>query len=225
MVILSKEDGNFPEAFRAIGEDCPDKIYCLGDISLLQRKGIVAIIGAREADKAGVELARELGIRFSSNVVVSGLARGIDTAAHWGCVDAEEYTIAIVGSGLDVDYPKENASLQQKILETGGLIVSEQPLGTKASSQTLISRLRLQMALADKVIVVECEKESGTMRAVNFAIKYNKQIYAVDNAWSGNRYLLENKLAEILPSESEYVSVEQFRRILTAAIYEIYREK
>lgn len=224
MVILSKDDENFPDAFRAIGEDFPDKIYCLGNISLLQRKGMVAIIGTREADKVGVELSHELGVRFSSNVVVSGLARGIDTAVHWGCVDAEEHTIAIVGSGLDVYYPKENASLQQKILETGGLIVSEQPLGTKASSQTLISRLRLQMALADKVIVVECEKESGTMRAVNFAIKYNKPIYAVDNAWSGNRYLLENKIAKVLPPEPEYMTVDELRKRLKADIIKIYRE-
>lgn len=201
IISISVNDPNFPHRLREIGDDCPDVIDCLGNVSLLGRNDMVAIIGARNADHTGIELAHELGVRFSTNVVVSGLARGIDTAAHWGCVDAEQLTIAVVGTGLDKVHPKENAMLQQRILETGGLIVSELPAGTKASPRTLVARTRLQMALANEVIVVECEKESGTMHAVDYAIKYNKPIYAIKNAWSGNQFLLNNNIAKVLPPE------------------------
>ncbi|MDE7419248.1 MAG: DNA-protecting protein DprA [Muribaculaceae bacterium] len=157
---IQKGDDRFPSSLLAIGEDCPDVIYCIGNNSLLKLSNMVAIIGARAADDDGLGIARYLGIKHSTNVIISGLARRIDTEAHWGCIDAEGKTIAIVGTGLDRVHPKENETLQQKILETGGLIVSEQPLGIKASPRTLIARTRLQMALADTVIVVQCEKES-----------------------------------------------------------------
>lgn len=185
---------------------------------------MVAIIGARAADDDSLRIARHLGIKYSANVIISGLARGIDTEAHWGCIDAEEKTIAIVGTGLDRIHPKDNEILQQKILETGGLIVSEQPLGTKASPRTLIARTRLQMALADKVIVVQCEKESGTMHAVNFALRYNKRIFTVDNAWSGNRYLLDNGLAEVILLEQQHITDEETRKQAIACVRKIYRE-
>ena len=76
------------------------------------------------------------------------------------------------------------------------MILSEQDPRTKASPRTLIARTRIQAALADKVYVIECEKESGTMHAVNFALKYGKPIYALDCDWSGNRYLIDNGLAK-----------------------------
>ena len=100
--------------------------------------------------------------------------------------------------GNSTVYPKENIDLQQRIIETGGLILSEQEPKLRANPTRLIARTRLQVALADKVYVVECEKESGTMHGVNFALKYHKQIYASDCNWSGNRYLLDNGLAKTL---------------------------
>lgn len=221
---IQKGDDRFPSSLLAIGEDCPDVIYCIGNYSLLKRSNMVAIIGARAADDDGLGIARYLGIKHSTNVTISGLARGIDTEAHWGCIDAEGKTIAIVGTGLDRVHPKENGTLQQKILETGGLIVSEQPLGIKASPRTLIARTRLQMALADTVIVVQCEKESGTMHAVNFALRYNKRIFAVDNAWSGNRYLLDNGLANVIPPDQQHMTEEETRKQAIACVRKIYRE-
>lgn len=127
---------------------------------------------------------------------MSGLALGIDTAAHKGCIDSGGKTIAVVGSGLDRIYPKENTELQKDIIQSGGLILSEQPEGIKASPRTLIARTHIQMAIADKVIVVECERESGTMHAVRFAQNFDKPIFALDCDWSGNRYLIDNKIAK-----------------------------
>lgn len=196
----------FPEEFRLHFDyntpesDAPKGIYVSGNIHLLRRVSLfqqrVAIIGSRNPDEKGLEVAYHLGQYHSSEIVVSGLARGIDTAAHKGCLDAGGQTIAVVGSGLDIVHPKENADLQRQIIDSNGLIISEQPEGTKASPKTLIARTRLQMALADKVVVVECEKESGTMHAVDFACKFHNPIFALDCDWSGNRYLIENGVAK-----------------------------
>lgn len=182
--------------------DAPHCLYAIGDPELL-RKDLaagqrVAIIGSRRPDSQGIDAAYRLGQHHASGIVVSGLALGIDTAAHRGCLDAAGKTIAAVGSGLDRVYPKENESLQDDIIRTGGLILSEKPEGVKASPRTLVARTRLQMALADEVLVVECERESGTMHAVRFAQKFGKPIFALDCDWSGNRYLLETGIAQPL---------------------------
>lgn len=180
--------------------DVQADLYTLGDLRLLRRapgfQQRVAIIGSRKADEQGLVVAYRLGKYHSSEIVVSGLARGIDTAAHRGCLDGGGRTVAVVGTGLDRVHPKENAGLQADIIAHGGLIVSEQPSGTKASPRTLIARTRIQMAMADKVIVVECERESGTMHAVEFARRFRRPIFALDCDWSGNRYLIDNNIAK-----------------------------
>lgn len=178
----------------------PSHLYLLGNIHLIRRQPLfkqrVAIIGSRNPDDRGLDIAYRLGQYHSTEIVVSGLARGIDTSAHKGCLDATGLAIAVVGSGLDIVHPKENKELQKRILESNGLVISEQPEGTKANPRTLIARTRLQMALADKVVVVECEKDSGTMHAVEFARKFRKPIFALDCEWSGNRFLIDNGIAK-----------------------------
>lgn len=181
-------------------EDASFELYTLGDLRLLRRAPCfqqrVAIIGSRKPDEHGLDVAYQLGKYHSSEIVVSGLALGIDTAAYRGCLDGGGRTVAVVGTGLDRVHPKENARLQADIIAHGGLIVSEQQPGTKASPRTLIARTRIQMAMADKVIVVQCERESGTMHAVEFARRFRRPIFALDCDWSGNRYLIDNKIAK-----------------------------
>ena len=187
------------KVFNQIEEDCPKQLFALGNTSILNELNNfekVAIIGARNADIEGIGVAYDLGKQLNNTIVISGLAKGIDTAAHVGCLYRRGLTIAIVGSGLNHVHPKENIPLQQRILANNGLILTEQSPKVKASPGTLIARTRLQVALADKVYVIECEKESGTMHAVNFALKYGKPIYALDCDWSGNRYLIDMGLAE-----------------------------
>lgn len=180
--------------------NAPFELYALGDLRLLRRapgfQQRVAIIGSRKPDEHGLDVAYRLGKYHSSEIVVSGLALGIDTAAHRGCLDGGGRTVAVVGTGFDRVHPKENADLQSDIIARGGLIVSEQPPGTKANPRTLIARTRIQMAMADKVIVVECERESGTMHAVEFGRLFRRPIFALDCDWSGNRYLIDNKIAK-----------------------------
>lgn len=181
-------------------KDAPNDLYALGDLRLLRRAPCfqqrVAIIGSRKPDEQGLDVAYRLGKYHSSEIVVSGLTLGIDTASHRGCLDGGGRTVAVVGTGLDRVHPKENSALQADIIAHGGLIVSEQPSGTKANPRTLIARTRIQMAMADKVIVVECERESGTMHAVEFARRFRRPIFALDCDWSGNRYLIDNNIAK-----------------------------
>lgn len=180
--------------------DAPFELYTLGDLRLLRHapgfQQRVAIIGSRKPDEQGLDVAYRLGKYHSSEIVVSGLALGIDTASHRGCLDGGGRTVAVVGTGLDRVHPKENSALQADIIAHGGLIVSEQPPVTKANPRTLIARTRLQMAMADKVIVVECVRESGTMHAVEFARRFQRPIFALDCGWSGNRYLIDNHIAK-----------------------------
>ena len=203
IITIKKDEALFPMAFRAIGEDCPEEIYALGNLELLKQSKYVAIIGARKATKAGNAKAYDLGKAYAKEgtVVVSGLALGCDAAAHRGCLDVGGKTIAVVATGLDRVHPHENEALQQRIISHGGLILSEQPVGTKANPTRLIARNRLQAAMSSEVVVAECPFHSGTMHTVRFAQKYGKKIKAVlfnnrieEN--SGNSYIIDSQIGE-----------------------------
>lgn len=200
---IKKDDELFPEAFRAIGDDCHSQIYVMGNVNLLKETNYVAIIGDRKATRAGNSKAYELGAAYGKQgaVVVSGLALGCDASAHLGCLAAKGKTIAIVATGFDLVHPRENEPLQRQILNNGGLILSEQPLGTKANPSRLVARNRLQAALSSDVIVAECPEHSGTMHTVRFAQKYGKKVKAaifkhVAEENSGNRFIISSGIGE-----------------------------
>ena len=203
IITINKEDEFFPEAFKAIGEDCPERIYAMGNLDLLKREHLVAIIGSRKATRTGNSKAYDLGISYAKKgyVVVSGLALGCDASAHRGCMAADGGTIAIVATGLNLVHPRENIPLQEEILRKGGLILSEQPLGVKANPTRLVARNRLQAALSEEVIVAECPKHSGTMHTVRFAQKYGKKVKAARLPYdkeenSGNKYIIDTGIGE-----------------------------
>lgn len=205
IITINKNDPRFPKAFKAIGSECPEKIYALGNLDLLKSEDMVAIIGSRKASRLGNHAAYTLGARFAKEgkVIVSGLALGCDTAAHRGCLSVDGHTIAIVATGLDLTHPQENVPLQEDILRKGGLIISEQPLGTKANPSCLVARNRLQAALSQTVIVAECPEHSGTMHTVRYAQKYGKRVVAVhfkrDNEKnSGNRFIVNQGIGDYI---------------------------
>ena len=197
IITINKNDELFPESFRAIGEECPERIYVMGNLDLLKSEHMVAIIGSRKATRAGNSKAYELGLNYAKKgyVVVSGLALGCDAAAHRGCMAGDGGTIAIVATGLDIVHPYENIPLQEEILRKGGLVLSEQPLGVKANPTMLVAKNRLQAALSEEVVVAECPIRSGTMHTVRFAQKYGKTIKAANFPYnkeenSGNKYII-----------------------------------
>ena len=202
IISISCQDERYPKMLVNIGPDAPAVIHCLGNIELLKEEKAVAIIGARAADKEGNTKGYQLGKEYAEKgyVIVSGLALGCDSSAHIGCLDAGGKTIAIVGNGLDIVHPKENVVLQKRILDHGGLILSEQILGVKANPTRLVARNRLQAALSESVILAQCPIKSGSLYTMEFARKYGKQSFAAifphrTEANAGNFYLIEQNLA------------------------------
>lgn len=200
--VISIQDGNYPANLLAIGDDAPPLLHLLGNSRLIEKTDSVAIIGARAADHQGLDAAFSLGAKYAydGKLIVSGLAVGCDKAAHEGCLSVGGETIAVVASGLDMTHPVENKPLQSRILETGGLLLSEQHFGIKANPSRLVARNRLQAALSESVILAQCPEQSGSMHTMRFARKYHKKSYAVEfqkytEINGGNRLLIESKKA------------------------------
>jgi DNA processing protein len=160
---------------------------------LLSRPSI-AVVGTRHPTPYGSAiaemLARELGSR--KVVILSGMARGIDAQAHRGALAAKARTIAVWGTGIDVIYPKENKSLAENILVSGGTIVSEQRLGSFPAPQNFPKRNRILSGMSIGVLVVEAGEHSGTRVTARCALEQNRDVYAVPgnvttkNAWGPN---------------------------------------
>jgi DNA processing protein len=190
--ILTYEEEDYPEQLREIF-DPPPVLWVLGDVKLLSRPSI-AIVGTRHPTPYGTGmaeiLARDLGSR--KMVILSGMARGIDTAAHKGALAGGGNTVAIWGTGVDVIYPKENKSLAEKILVSGGAIVSEYRLGTFPAPQNFPRRNRILSGVSVGVLVVEAGENSGTRVTARCALEQNRDVYAVPgnvttrNAWGPN---------------------------------------
>lgn len=174
ITIDSKE---YPEKLKNI-YDPPRKIYLIGNKSLLYQKGI-AIVGARDATQYGKKIAYNLAKELSEQniVIISGLALGIDSYAHTGTVQGR--TIAVLGSGIDNIYPKENIGLAREIIKNKGCIISEYSLGTKPERLHFPQRNRIISGLSDGVVVVEASKKSGALITAEFALEQGKEVFAV----------------------------------------------
>ena len=158
-------------------EDAPPVISVRGDPALAMRK-TVAMVGARNASAAAVRLARELATALAAEdvVVVSGLARGIDSAAHVGSISSG--TIAVIAGGLDVAYPPENAALQERIAAEG-LLVAEQPMGVVPQARHFPRRNRIISGLSQGVVIVEAAPKSGSLITARFAAEQGREVMAV----------------------------------------------
>lgn len=160
--------------------DPPKCLYIIGNESLLSTKSI-AMIGCRNCSQYGANIAYQFAYELAKKniTIISGLARGIDTCSHWGAVNANGKTIAILGSGLDIIYPSENKKLYDEIIKKGGAIISEYPLGTKPEKYHFPARNRIISGLSNGVFVIEARNKSGTLITVDHALEQGKDIYAV----------------------------------------------
>lgn len=200
--------GDYPERLRNI-YDPPKKLYVLGNFKILKEKAI-AIVGSRKATEYGKKVAFQISQELTKeNInIVSGLAIGIDTYAHLGAISIQNQasTIAVLGSGIDEMYPKENTELARKIIQTGGCIVSEYPLGTKPNKINFPQRNRIISGLSDGVVVVEASEKSGSLITAEFGIEQGKEIFAVpgniDNLLSkGTNKLIQDGAKMVLSSK------------------------
>ena len=169
----------YPERLREI-YDPPPVLWVRGETSLLSRPSI-AIVGTRHPTPYGSGVAEMLARDLSARrlLVVSGMARGIDSCAHKGALAARMPTVAIWGTGIDVVYPKENKKLAEEIISTGGAIVSEVPLGTFPAPQNFPRRNRILSGISIAVLVVEAAENSGTRVTARCAAEQNRDLFAV----------------------------------------------
>ena len=178
--LIFYDDALYPDRLRQI-DSPPTCLFAYGDPSVLNQQALLAVVGARKATVSGLMSADMIASDLASKEVgiVSGLALGIDAAAHQACLRQKGVTIAFMGTGCDTIYPKEHRALAQDIVAHGGVLVSEYPVGTPPLARHFPQRNRLVSGLSAGVIVVEAAKRSGAMITVNEALKQGKEVFAI----------------------------------------------
>ena len=174
--LLCLGSADFPDSLNDIN-DAPPMLWAIGDVSVLQRPA-VAMVGARNCSSLGARMARGLATDLGKHgyVIASGLARGIDTAAHMAALDTG--TVAVMAGGVDVIYPVENTDLAHKIAASG-LRVSEQPMGVTPQARHFPRRNRIISGLAQAVVVVEAAAKSGSLITARDALDQGREVLAV----------------------------------------------
>ncbi len=192
-VVISPENRNYPYKLKESLSDCKP-IHYRGELSICNSKS-VAVVGSRNCTEYGIVVAKEIGKKAAEYgaVVISGLARGIDTASHRGALSAGAKTVAVLGGGINTYYPKENKILQDKIGEEG-LLISEYEDDFQAKAYTFPQRNRIISALADAVVVVEAQTRSGSLITAESAIEQGKNVYAVPGNITSKTSMGTNKL-------------------------------
>jgi DNA processing protein len=190
--VISLEDPSYPPRLKEI-YDPPLVLYVRGNVDVLTQPGI-AVIGTRHPAPYGSGMAERLACDLASQglVIISGMARGVDTASHRGAIAAKGKTLAVFGTGVDVIYPKENSRLAEQILALGGALISEFSLGTFPAPQNFPIRNRILSGMSVGVLVVEAAEYSGTRITARCALEQNRDVFAVPgnvtnkNSWGPN---------------------------------------
>ena len=178
IIVISIFDKRYPDSLKQIAS-APLLLFCRGDVTLLSASQI-AIVGSRNATPTGLEIAAEFAYELTQAgiAVTSGMARGIDGAAHKGALAANGKTIAVLGTGVDIYYPKRHKLLTEQVLENG-LLISEFLPGTAANAHNFPRRNRIISGLSLGVLIVEAEIKSGSLITVRYALEQNKEVFAV----------------------------------------------
>lgn len=209
IIKITKDSLSYPNLLKEINGK-PKELYVLGNLELLRRK-CMAIVGCRECSSYGAEVSQKLAYNLAKQniVIVSGLAKGIDTYAHQGALEGKGKTIAVVAHGLDMIYPKENRELAKQIILNDGAIISEFPIGTKTAKENFPMRNRIISGISTGTIVVEAKEKSGSLITANFALEQGRELYAVpgniisENS-RGTNELIKNGAEPIISYESFY---------------------
>ena len=202
--VLILDDGTYPALLREI-PDPPITLYVRGEWEACLEAPCVAMVGSRRCSTYGQNvasmLARDLAARGVT--IVSGLARGIDAAAHRGALEAGGRTVGVLGTGVDEVYPRDHKKLAEEILERGGALVSQFPLGTPPIPENFPYRNRIISGLSLGVVLVEAAENSGSLITARLAMEQNREVYAVPgNVTSrnsfGTNYLIKGAGAKLV---------------------------
>jgi DNA processing protein len=180
---LGRDEAGYPPAVLDLGHEAPPRLYGRGDERLIRGLCLddaVTIVGSRRPSSYGLEVAEELGrlLAAAGLVVVSGMARGIDAAAHRGALAAPGLTVAVLGGGPDVVYPRGERALYERIVATGA-VIAEAPPGRRPEPRSFPERNRIMAALGAMTIVVEAAEPSGTLITARQALELGRELGAV----------------------------------------------
>lgn len=175
---IIKGDGLYPDILREV-YDAPFGLYLRGDASVLKEK-TVSMVGTRKATPYGMAAAEKIAADFAEKgvVVVSGMADGIDSASHRGTLKAGGKTIAVLGCGVNVCYPKTNEFLMERIIENG-CVLSEYPIDERANGRYFPERNRIIAGLSMAVVCVEAMERGGSLITANLAVEFGREVFAV----------------------------------------------
>jgi DNA processing protein len=192
VTVVSMDDPWYPPRLKEI-YDPPPILRVRGNAEVLTKPGI-AMVGTRHPTPYGSGMAERLACDLAAQglVIISGMARGVETASRRGAISAKGKTVAVFGTGVDVIYPKKNSRLSEQILALGGALISEFPLGTFAAPQNFPIRNRIISGMSVGVLVVEAAEYSGTRITARCALEQNRDVFAVPgnvtnkNSWGPN---------------------------------------
>jgi len=194
---ILQENPKFPSLLKEIPIPA-SRIYVLGELpdDPPAAGPKIAIVGTRKATSQGRSIAKEMAKKLSERgmIIVSGLAMGIDTASHEGAVAVGNKTIAVLACGLDTIYPYQNESLARKILELGGAIISEYPVGTPAFPNQFLERNRIISGLSVATIIIEAPKESGALVTARLAAEQGREVFVIPGPINNPNYYGSHKL-------------------------------
>ncbi len=208
--VVSYLDKHYPQKLLEI-DDYPVLLFLKGNTQLLHQKSI-GVVGTRIPTKYGLRIVEDFTRSFAREdlVVVSGFARGVDTLAHKTTIQEGGATIAVFGCGLNVCYPAENRALYDKLLQSGGLIVTEYPLDSRPTSYHFPERNRIISGLSDGVFLAEAKENSGSLITINYALEQGKEVFIVPadinkpSSEGSNRLLKSGQCALVLSPDDVF---------------------
>ena len=226
--VITMQDKNYPKNLFEL-KNPPEKLYAIGNIELLNEFSL-AIVGARKCEEESLRLATRLAENFAKLgiTIISGLAIGIDTAAHEGTLNSNGKTVAVLGSGFNKLYPKCNKELSEKIVDNNGLVISEYEPDTPPLKPNFVNRNRIIAALSSGVIVIEASEKSGSISTAKVAMNLKKKLFTVpgdrynENFKGNNRLLVQGAKAVLeygdVLKEYEKIVIKKIKKEKTEAI-------
>lgn len=218
IIKITIKDKKYPKQLKEI-KNPPKQLYLEGNVELLN-KNIISIIGSRNCTTNGIKLAKKFAAELAMQglVVASGMAKGIDTAAHIGTMEVDGKTIAVLGNGFNHIFPEENIELYKNIIKRGGLIVSEYSPETKASSNLFLERNRIVSGLSIGTLVVEAAYRSGTSVTAKLAKDQGRKVFVLpheigDKYGVGTNNLIKNG-AILVTSTKDIIDKYNFLKFL-----------
>ena len=177
---ITIEDEEYPDCLKNI-YDPPYILYYIGDINLLKNRAILGVVGSRKATDYGKNATEKIvrEVAGSGIIIISGMARGIDSYAHINCMKSDTPTIAVMGTSIDKVYPASSTNLKKEIIKSGGLVLSEYFIGAKTEPVCFAMRNRIISGLSSGVLVVEAKEKSGALITMDCALQQGRNVYSV----------------------------------------------